>query len=86
VFESQRDISSYSDEELAQMSVLELGQLSLTAEEQSWAIYLEHQDEAGAVPEYALRRSEELSALAERFTVLGREALRRRAKEAGDAD
>ena len=67
------------------MSVLELGQLSLAAEEQASAVYLEHQDDMGRVPEDARRRAEDLTALAERFTLLGREALRRRAKEIGDA-
>ena len=84
MFDPQRDIGSYTDDELAGMSDLELGQLSLAAEEQSWAVYLEHQDGTGALPEHALRRAEELSALAQRFTLLGRELLRRRAKEAED--
>ena len=84
MLDPQRDILSYTDDELAGMSVLELGQLSLAAQEQAWAVYLEHQDETGAVPEDARRREEELSAMAERYTLLGRELLRRRAKEAED--
>jgi hypothetical protein len=59
VFDPQRDIGSYTDDELAGMSVLELGQLSLAAEEQAWAVQLEHQDETGALPEHARRRAEE---------------------------
>ena len=85
MFDPQRDLGSYNDQELAAMSALELGQLSLAAEEQMWAVYLEHEDEAGEVPEHARRRAEELEALAERFTLLGRQALHRRAEEDEDA-
>jgi hypothetical protein len=82
VLDPQHDIRSYTDDELAGMSVLELRQLSLAAEEQAWAVYFEHEDETGAVPEDARRRAEELSAMAERYRLMGRELLRRRAKEA----
>jgi hypothetical protein len=84
VLDPHRNVDSYTDHELAAMSVLELGQLSLAAEEQSWAVYLEHQDEAGEVPEHARRRAEELEALGERFKLLGQQALQRRAEEADD--
>ena len=82
MLDPQHDIRSYTDDELAGMSVLELRQLSLAAEEQAWAVYFEHEDETGAVPEDARRRAEELSAMAERYRLMGRELLRRRAKEA----
>ena len=82
MLDPQRDIRSYTDDELAGMSVLELRQLSLAAEEQAWAVYFEHEDETGAVPEDARRRAEELSAMAERYRLMARELLRRRAKEA----
>jgi hypothetical protein len=75
----RRDLASYADDELARMSPLELARLALAAEDQAWAVYLEHQDEAdGAVPEHARRRSEQLSALAERFAALVRDARRER--------
>jgi hypothetical protein len=81
---NDRELDSYTDEELEALGAIELSQLGIAAEERAWALLLEHQANGEAVPEAVRRRFEHLSGLAQRFNRLGREAFRRQADERSD--
>jgi hypothetical protein len=65
-----REIRSYTAGEIAEMSPLELASLALKAEEESAALWAEHQDARGEVPADVEELARQLSCLSELFGYL----------------
>lgn len=65
-----RDLRSYTAAELAGLTRLELAGLAMRAEEESAALWREHQDDRGQVPPHVERRAAELSSLGDLYAQL----------------
>lgn len=69
-----RDLWSYTAAELAGLTQLELAGLAMRAEEESAALWHEHQDDRGRVPPHVEQRAAELSSLGDLYARLARRA------------